>query len=64
MIIISITLQYANGTSWFAGTFTGSDQAVAQAAADEWIANEKTRPYWDSATQVNQTVTTIAVPGN
>jgi uncharacterized protein YndB with AHSA1/START domain len=43
--MISITLIAADGSRWFAGEFT------AEAGA-EWLAREKTRPYWDEATQI------------
>lgn len=44
--MIEVTLIYQDGSTWFAGGFSSLDDAWT------WIDQEKTRPYWDSATQV------------
>lgn len=41
-----VTLVYEDGSTWFAGCFNSLDDANA------WVAEEKTRPYWKSSTQV------------
>lgn len=40
-----VTLIYKDATTWFAGSFPSNE------AAEKWIAEERTRPYWDAATQ-------------
>jgi len=61
MTIIYVTLQYADGSTWFAGQFVGTTLALAQAAANAWIAEEQSRPYWVNTTQILQTTTTAPV---
>ena len=41
-----VTLIYANGDTWFVGGFPNMD------LANEWINEEKTRPYWVVTTQI------------
>lgn len=57
MTNILVTLIYADNTRWFAGQFP------SQEAADAWIAEEKTRPYWVNTTQVEQTQITLVENG-
>lgn len=57
MLNVLVTLIYADGTHWFAGQFP------SQAAADAWIAEEQTRPYWVDTTQVQQTQITLVENG-
>lgn len=45
--MVSVTLIYADGSTWFAGQFESLD------AASTWIDEEKTRPYWKSDTVVD-----------
>lgn len=56
MIKISVTLVYADTSTWFAGEF------ASQEAADAWINAEKTRPYWKESTQVQTETITIEDP--
>ena len=41
-----VTLVYADATTWFAGAFPSLE------AANKWVEEEKTRPYWQSTTTV------------
>lgn len=56
MIKISVTLVYEDTSTWFVGEF------ASQEAADVWINAEKTRPYWNEATQVQTETITIEDP--
>ncbi len=42
--MFNLTLEYADGTTWFAGCFNTMD------ALNDWLDIEKTRPYWDNST--------------
>lgn len=44
--MFTLNLIYKDGTVWHAGGFS------TQESADAWVAEEKTRPYWDQATRV------------
>ena len=46
METIEITLQYKDGSTWFAGAFESLEKA------QEWILKEKLKIYWDAETQV------------
>lgn len=56
MIKLSITLVYEDKSTWFVGEFPN------QEAADKWIAEEKTRPYWKESTQIQSETITIEDP--
>lgn len=45
-IMYEVTLIYSNGNSWFAGGFSTLE------ATQAWIENEKSMPYWNSATKI------------
>jgi hypothetical protein len=38
--MFTLTLNYADGTSWFAGGFESMD------ALNAWLSAEQSRPYW------------------
>lgn len=40
----TITLTYADSSTWFAGQFKD------ETTANSWLDNEKTKAYWDNAT--------------
>jgi hypothetical protein len=42
-----VTLVYADGSTWLAGSFQSLDDANA------WVTNEKAQPYWVATTQAN-----------
>jgi hypothetical protein len=44
--MFEVTLVYADETTWFVGGFPTMD------LANDWINEEKTRPYWVSTTQI------------
>ncbi len=44
--MVSVTLIYEDGSTWFAGEFSSQEKAQT------WIDEERTRPYWNSSTQV------------
>ena len=44
--MVVVTLIYVDGTRWLAGGFPTME------AAQAWINEEKTRPYWKQDTQV------------
>jgi hypothetical protein len=43
---LEATLIYEDGSTWFVGTFSSQD------ALNNWVNEEKTRPYWQATTQV------------
>ena len=44
---LELTLMYKDGSSWFAGGFS------SQESLDAWVAEERTRSYWDKETQIS-----------
>jgi hypothetical protein len=44
--VIEVTLVYADESTWFAGSFPSLE------AANKWIDEEKSRPYWVETTTV------------
>lgn len=43
---VTVTLIYADATTWFAGQFNSREEAQA------WVDAETTHPYWKQTTQV------------